>query len=144
MRTVTFSVPGIATPWARAGRKGGFSYTPGPQRAAMADIKVLAQRAMAGQPLLVGPVEMTVSSTFPWPKSMSIKRRGWPGYHFKDTRPDTSNFLKLIEDALIGVVYCDDGQIAKLHASKTYSETAEVTVTITQLRSLAHEIEAAA
>lgn len=143
MRTVSFVVPGIATPWARAGRKGGFSFTPGKQRAAMADIKVLAQRAMEGAPLLAGPVMVRVTVTYPWPASLSARKRALPNAHWKGTRPDLSNLVKLIEDALIGVVYTDDGQIAGLAAYKTYDERAEIAVTISDLAGDASIAEAA-
>lgn len=134
MRKVTFTVPGVATAWARAGRKGGLSFTPPKQRSAMVDIKILAQRAMAGGPLLGGPVMMKVEATYPWPKSVTAKRRNDPNGHWKDTRPDLSNLVKLIEDALIGVVYGDDGQIAGSTSFKTYDEAAEIKVTVAELR----------
>lgn len=133
---VSFTVPGVPTPWARAGRKGGFSYTPGKQRAAMADVRVIAANALNGRPLLIGPLELALSFTYPWPGRISAKKRGDPLWSWKDTRPDTSNLIKLIEDALNGVVYCDDGQIARHTVEKKFGDRAEAVVTIRQLRPL--------
>lgn len=131
---VAFVIPGLATPWARAGRKGGFSYTPGKQRAAMGDVKVIASGAMDGRPLLVGPLEVTMNFIYPWPKSISAKKRASFDWRWKDTRPDTSNLQKLIEDALICVVYRDDAQIAISHTTKSYGEPAQIQVEIQPLR----------
>ena len=100
----------------------------------MSDVKIIAGAEMRGAPLFIGPVEFCLDVTYPWPKSMSAKRRACDGFQWKDTRPDLSNLVKLIEDSLNGVVYCDDGQIARHVTSKTFAERAEVRVTIRELR----------
>lgn len=133
MRTISFTLPGIAVPWARAGRKGGFSYTPGKQRTAMAEVKLFAQRAMAGTGLLAGPVSVRLIATYAWPLSATKKRRESASGHWKATRPDLSNLVKLIEDALIGVAYTDDGQIASLNAYKVYGDEASLEVTLAEI-----------
>ena len=45
-------------------------------------------------------------------------------------RPDLSNIVKCIEDALTGVVWHDDSQIVRLIAIKRYSDYPRVEVTI--------------
>ena len=49
-------------------------------------------------------------------------------YHTK--KPDTSNILKSVEDAIIGIAYKDDAQIACECTKKVYSERPRVEVTI--------------
>lgn len=44
--------------------------------------------------------------------------------------PDVSNYVKLIEDALNGVVYKDDSQIVRLVAEKYYSDNPRTEVSI--------------
>lgn len=130
---VTLTIPGIPTPWARAGRKGGIMFTPGKQRAAMADVRLFASRAMEGRPLLTGPLEMVIIFFYPWPKSISAKKRATLDAQWKDTRPDLSNLQKLVEDALNAVVYCDDAQLAHVHVSKMFSSTPRVEIEIQSL-----------
>jgi len=131
---VVVIVPGIPTAWARAGRGHGTIYTAPKHRAAMAEVVLFARRAMAGKPLMVGPLEMVVTFVFPWPKSTSAKRRLMPEYELKDTKPDSSNLLKLIEDALEGIVYMNDSQISDHHVKKRYGSRPEMRVEISTLR----------
>ncbi len=44
--------------------------------------------------------------------------------------PDVSNYVKLIEDALNGIVYKDDSQIVRLVAEKYYSDNPRTEVNI--------------
>jgi len=46
------------------------------------------------------------------------------------SRPDLSNYVKFLEDALNGVVWMDDAQIVKLVALKDYSDNPRVELTI--------------
>jgi Holliday junction resolvase RusA-like endonuclease len=72
------------------------------------DIAVFAAQAMAGRPLLEGPLWMHVTAFFARPKSQPKKNP--PIWVTK--KPDSSNILKAAEDALNGVAYVDDVQIA--------------------------------
>lgn len=47
-------------------------------------------------------------------------------------KPDTSNYVKLIEDALTGVIWKDDNCIVDLTASKYYSDDPRIEVTVTE------------
>lgn len=131
-REITFTVPGIPVPWARAGSKGGIRFTPAKQRGAMAQVKALCVEAMKGAPPLTGPVEMSVRATWPAPQSWSAKKRA--AAKWKDSRPDGSNICKLVEDALIGVAYLDDAQIVSGHTYKTFNDRAELAVVIRALQ----------
>lgn len=78
------------------------------------------------------PLGMYVVCYMPIPKSTSKKLRELYAsekvYHTK--KPDSSNILKSVEDAVIGIAYKDDAQIADTRAVKFYSEHPRVEVTI--------------
>jgi len=133
MEGVQFTIPGPPCPWARAGKHGKVQFTPSKQRNAMAVAKDLAFQAMNGHPPFEGPLELTILAIYPWPTSMPKKRRNAPGGYFKTTKPDGSNILKLVEDAMNGVVYVDDAQIANLQVQKQYGLTAMTRVTVRRL-----------
>jgi len=131
-----FVVPGVAVPWARAGRViGKFqrSYTPKPQQDFMSAVRTLGSRAMADHPPLEGPVELSVLALYPWPKSMSIRAREKPGAEWKATRPDEDNLKKLVADALQGIAYRDDGQVASGHCWKKFGDRALLKVKVRAL-----------
>lgn len=54
------------------------------------------------------------------------------GEHRPIVKPDTSNYVKLIEDALTGVVWEDDNLIVNLVAKKYYSDDPRIEVTVTE------------
>ena len=51
-----------------------------------------------------------------------LKRPQTVKREFPSVRPDLSNYVKVIEDALNGVVWEDDGQIIDLFLSKRYDD----------------------
>jgi Holliday junction resolvase RusA-like endonuclease len=130
---IQFTVPGEALAFARARLgKTGMHFTPKPQRDFMATIKALAADAMGDLPLLDGPLELKALVVFPLPKS--APKRKPPTW--KSTRPDASNHVKLLEDALNGIVWRDDAQVASLHVWKRYGPRAEMVVKISPLTPL--------
>jgi len=54
------------------------------------------------------------------------------GEHRPIVKPDTSNYVKLIEDALTGVIWEDDNLIVSLVAKKYYSDDPRIEVTVTE------------
>ena len=66
-------------------------------------------------------------------KSVSHKEhdRRATGEHRPIVKPDTSNYAKLIEDALTGVIWEDDNLIVSLVADKYYSDDPRIEVTVT-------------
>lgn len=54
--------------------------------------------------------------------------------HRPIVKPDTSNYVKLIEDALTGVIWKDDNCIVDLSASKYYSDDPRIEVTVTEAK----------
>jgi len=91
--------------------------------------------AMAGRPLLTGPVSMVVRIDCQMPKSFSKAKRAaaLAGTVRPTTKPDSSNVLKGLEDGLNGVVWVDDVQAVEHVVSKRYAETPGVTVEIEEL-----------
>ena len=86
--------------------------------------------------LLCGELEVTVNIYRSVPKSFSKKNNAMA---LREdirpiTKPDVSNIVKGIEDALNGILWRDDSQIVDLHVSKFYSEIPRVEVFITETR----------
>lgn len=69
-------------------------------------------------------------------KSVSHKEhdRRLSGEHRPIVKPDTSNYVKLIEDALTGVIWKDDNLIVSLVAEKYYSDDPRIEVTVTEAK----------
>ena len=121
-RVLQFTVPGIPTPWARTG--GGKTvarFTPAKQGSAAGAIKLLCSHAMRGASPFEGPVRLTVTAIYPWPKSWSPKKRSVRRF-WKTSRPDVDNLGKIVADALNGVAWIDDAQIALMSVAKRYHE----------------------
>jgi len=68
-------------------------------------------------------------------KSVSHKEhdRRATGEHRPIVKPDTSNYVKLIEDALTDVIWKDDNLIVSLTADKYYSDDPRIEVTVTDV-----------
>jgi Holliday junction resolvase RusA-like endonuclease len=116
-----FTVPGEPVGWARSRHNGNQHYTPAKQRKAKSDIGYLCLEAMDNKAPLEGPVELTVVACYPMPKRLS-------NLFWKATRPDIDNVCKLVADALNGIAYVDDGQVAALHALKQWGDTPEIRI----------------
>lgn len=130
---LTFSVPGTVTPWARSRSRGPIHFTAKPQEDYMQVLRSSASAAMAGAPMIEGPVELTIVATWPWPKGMSAKKRLLPGSALKPTKPDVDNITKIIKDSLNLIVWRDDAQVTTLIASKRWGETPGLWVQVTSL-----------
>jgi Holliday junction resolvase RusA-like endonuclease len=118
-----FFVPGDCVPWARAGGgKTGHRFTPVKQRDYMAALKLFCQRTMRGGKPLEGAVDLKIEARYPWPKSMSKKKRALPGAYWRTGRPDFDNLAKIVGDALNNIAWLDDAQIAFASVSKVYSD----------------------
>lgn len=116
---VTFTVPGQPVPFAWR-QRGRARYVPPRQKSAMHAIGLCARRAMAGRPPLEGPLELSASFHRCRPKRKGEARAPLP-----DTRkPDVTNLVKLLEDALTGIVFADDAQVVRISASKWASADA--------------------
>lgn len=91
----------------------------------MADVKHFAYQQFHREPPLLGPLRLDLVFTMPRPayhfvgnKKTNPLRDDAPTYH--DKTPDVLKLARAVEDALSGVVYGDDKQIADEHLSKVY------------------------
>lgn len=116
-----FIVPGVPQGKGRARfvRATGRTYTPAKTVSYEAAIRACAQEAMilAGYKLFEGPVRLTVQAIFERPKSWPKKKLAF----WHTSKPDGSNIQKAAEDAMNGIVFKDDSQIASASVIKSYS-----------------------
>lgn len=137
--SITFTVPGIPVGKgrARAAVIAGRArlYTPAKTQHYEADVAKSAAVAMGGADPFQGPVRLGLLITFPLPKAKRATRNR-PAAHWHTSKPDASNVLKAVEDAMNGIVYRDDSQIAEVSVSKVYDPAgrASVQVTITEIQ----------
>ena len=128
---VTFSVPGlpVAQPRARIVTHDGVTraYTPKEAVAHQHTIRFYAQKANVPH-IDAGAVRLHVTFVRPYPASMS-KRRRESGV-VPETRPDLDNYLKAVMDALNGVAWRDDGQIAETVTRKVYGAVPETRISV--------------
>lgn len=99
-----------------------------------------ARSALVASPFLgrfplTGAVSLAVRVTQKMPGKSEWKRQRKLGYP-SVTKPDLSNVIKLIEDALIGVAFVDDKQVAIVYAVKVIGDQGEephVTVSVAEV-----------
>jgi Holliday junction resolvase RusA-like endonuclease len=133
---VTFKVDAdpVGKQRARYAKRGNFvqTYTPDKTRNYESLIKEAAIEAMGTSEPLETPVTLYLYIRAPIPKSLPKKRieACLNGLEKPIKKPDASNVLKSVEDAMNGVVYKDDSQIVNIHVSKVYSSVSGVDVCI--------------
>jgi len=98
-------------------------YEPGnrhsPARQWKSDIRWAVREQVKARPLMGGPIELLVS--FYMPRTKELLKDKYPsGVIPHVVKPDLENMLKLLQDALTGVVIVDDKQICAVSASKYY------------------------
>lgn len=128
-------VPGtpIAKGRPRIGLRGGraMAFTPVKTVAYEGLIALAAQDIMAGRSLLDGAISIEVTATFPIPASWSKKRKAEARWH--TGRPDGDNILKAAGDALNGVVWKDDSQVARAMIVKQYGDKPGLDIAVEEL-----------
>lgn len=82
-----------------------------------------------------GPLKMALDFILPRPQSLPKREQ------FPTRRPDLSNMLKAIEDALTGIVYRDDAQIVRLEIAKDYGPAPGVLIRIERVYASAPQPE---
>lgn len=87
---------------------------------------------MGGNPPMIGPLSVTVWAFFQAPAKPTRKRREAieRGIDWHMCRPDGDNVLKAVSDALNGIVWRDDAQIAQATIIKLYDFRPRVLVEI--------------
>ncbi len=86
--------------------------------------QVHIQEAMAGEPLLEGPLRVEILAIFTCPKSAWKKRAPVPRRWHTGAK-DTDNIAKAVLDSGLGVLYVDDGQVAELRVRKVIGAQGE-------------------
>jgi len=129
---VTFTVPG---PPVGKGRprmtRRGHTYTP--QKTIDAEERIAAEARSALDRLAEGPVRLTVWATFQPAKSWPKYRRAAALGSFHTQKPDVDNLGKLVADALNGIAYADDSQIAEIVCRKIWGPSPSTVVMIEEL-----------
>jgi Holliday junction resolvase RusA-like endonuclease len=119
---------------ARYARRGNFvqTYTPDKTRNYEALIRDAAIEAMGASEPLETPVSLYLYIRVPIPKSCTKKRLEAisNGSEKPIKKPDSSNILKSVEDAMNGVVYKDDCQIINHHMTRVYSSLPGVDICV--------------
>jgi Holliday junction resolvase RusA-like endonuclease len=133
---VTFSVDvdPVGKQRARYSKRGNFvqTYTPEKTRTYEALIKEAGIEAMGSSEPLETAISLYLYIRQGIPKSYSKKRieACLNGSEQPLKKPDSSNILKSVEDALNGVIYKDDCQIINHHITKVYSTQSGVDVCV--------------
>jgi Holliday junction resolvase RusA-like endonuclease len=133
-----FRLDGPPTPLARprmaSSRRslggGGKVYDPQRHQKLLDGLKIARQYT---GPLLTIPVLLTVEFHFAIPRSYSKSKKADTLGQYHTFKPDLSNLIKYIEDLCTGIVYVDDALIAKIIATKVYSEESYTEFTISSL-----------
>ena len=97
-------------------------------------VRLKAVQAMAGRPQILGPVQIAILFEFDRPKKHSTTkglRESAPQYH--TCKPDADKLLRAILDALTGVVFKDDSQVAYCLVRKHYGRAAQTVIDIAEL-----------
>ena len=101
----------VGQPRHRVGTIGGRSRLYLPSKHPVHAFKRAIKEAHGKRKHLQGPLRLVVTAWFPRPKSKTWKTRPMPAY-FHESKPDFDNVLKAVADALNGVAWGDDAQIA--------------------------------
>ncbi len=131
-----FEIPGRPISWKRSGQRHGQKDVFDEQKKIKEGIARLAYNAMKGPAVAKGvPVYMEMVCVYDIPTSWKLGKQSaaHQGVVFHTGRPDQDNLQKLVMDALSGVVYADDAQIAKSSFVKRFGKPARTIVRFTEL-----------
>jgi Holliday junction resolvase RusA-like endonuclease len=121
----------------KAGKRFTRAFTPPPTASYENLVKIQALKAMRGRAPFEGPLTLFVRAHLSIPSSWSRRKReqAVDGLIFPTVKPDLSNIVKAIEDAMNGIVYRDDAQISEFVCFKDYTAGApRVTVWVNPRR----------
>lgn len=114
--------------------RNGIVYTPKKTKEAENLIAEKAVQHMHGKPPFEGPVKLYLEFIYEIPKSWSKKKRAEAiEGKYKISRPDMDNCEKTVMDALNGIVFVDDAQVASKETVKIYGDQSHVIIKVTPL-----------
>lgn len=133
-RKLTFTVPGdpVGKGRPRFVRGTGRTYTPENTAKYENLVRLAFIQEHQGFTPINSAVEIIIRAFFQIPESWSKKKKtaAINGELLKTTKPDLDNIVKSITDGLNGVAWTDDVLIHAINASKDYSTTPRVEVSI--------------
>ena len=140
MNKLTFTVPGVPVPKARARITKRGSYTPAKSAEYERKVAILAKKAMLEQGFKMTDQAVKILIDFTLPR---------PQYHYKTSKgktidsvkeqykfalhtvkPDIDNLIKSVKDALNKVVWNDDSQVIQIEAYKDYGVNPECEIKV--------------
>ena len=120
----------------RFGTAGGQprAFTDARTRSAEAWVRARAADAWTGAPL-GGPVSLRMEIGVPVPASWSKRRRAdaLAGAIWPTGKPDLDNVLKLVGDALNGIVWQDDKQVVRAEVVRRYVLVPQTVLTVAEV-----------
>lgn len=120
----------------RFSARGGFAraYTDAKTASAETWVRACAVDAACGTPI-AGPVAVRLDVGVGVPASWSKRKRAdaLAGAVWPTGKPDLDNVLKLVGDALNGIVWADDRQIVRAEITRRYAETPAAILTVTEV-----------
>ena len=133
MSTVTFTIIGkpCGKGRPRFSTAGGYARSYTPAKTVEYENLVKMEWERSGAKKLEGVISAVIYAYFPIPKSVSKKKRAALNGTAYTKKPDCDNIVKIILDALNGIAYDDDSQVASLRVKKLYD--AEETKVVVEL-----------
>ena len=134
-----FDIEPVAQSRPRATRIGNSVRMYDPKKTAnfKTDLKMMAQIAKKERKYQIpdGAISVKIQVTRRVPKSWSRKKQqdAINGMIHPITKPDLSNYIKSIEDALNGVLWEDDNATVQLISSKKYGKAGRVVVELDEM-----------
>lgn len=108
------------------------TYTPAKTRRWEDDARMVARQEMRGRKIFEGCLVVGIVASLAVPQSWPAWKReaALEGLIGPSSRPDLSNYIKAIEDALNGIVWLDDSQIVGMEVCKEYSDAPSVYIKV--------------
>lgn len=132
--TTSIRIEGKPKPLKRHRSARGRVYDPSREEKENFAWKVKA--AIGSQEPLEGPLRLELTFAYVLPKKTSKKQREALQGAYRDSKPDLSNLIKFVEDALNGILWKDDAQIGEIVARKIFSSEE---YTLLECSSLSHQ-----
>lgn len=128
--------------FARTKAGGVATRTPEKTKSYEGKLAYAAQQAMGDGPLIDAPVEVMIRVTVAVPESWPAWKRALAlsGGVRPTSKPDSDNVVKIVFDAMNGVVYRDDVQSVDHTFSKRYGERPGLEVTVCEQAALPAQV----
>ena len=115
----------------------GVVYTPAKTHKAEKDIRslLLCELRKTGVKITAKPVCVKMRFNYIYPRRLTKHDKLLADLDmlYKVSRPDIDNLVKLVCDAMNGLVYEDDNQVVKLFAEKVYSKREGIELKVLEL-----------